>query len=211
MERQGAIVLSDAELLSLITGVPDLGAADQLLGHMGGLAGLYATRPDALRGKVAGVGPVAIARLNAAFELGRRLLARSLDAPGQPLIRSPADLAALLMLEMGSLEQEHLRVVCLNSHNRVQRITTLYVGSLTQAGVRIGEVFREPIARTSAAIILAHNHPSGDLDVSDSDIALTAHVREAGELLNIPLLDHLIIGKGRFVSLASLGYAGFAL
>lgn len=125
-------------------------------------------------------------------------------------ITGPADVAALLLVEMGQLQQEQFRVICLDSKNHVQVISTLYQGNVSSASIRIAEVFREPIRRTSAAIIVAHNHPSGDASASPEDVAVTRQIVQAGKLLGIDLLDHLIIGQGRWVSLREqrLGFAG---
>jgi len=116
-------------------------------------------------------------------------------------ITRPGDLAALLMVEMSHLPQEQLRVVCLDTKNHVQVIHTLYQGNASSAAVRIGEVFREPLRRNSTAIILAHNHPSGDPEPSPEDVAVTRQIITASRLLDVDVLDHLIIGQGRWVSL----------
>ena len=120
-------------------------------------------------------------------------------------IRSPEDAAALMMVQLGHLDQEHLVVLCLNTRNRIQKVHTVYVGSLNTSVVRIGEVFKEPIRLNSASIILCHNHPSGLVDPSPEDILLTRQVVEAGKLLDIELLDHLILGQGRFLSMRQRG------
>jgi DNA repair protein RadC len=116
-------------------------------------------------------------------------------------ISGPMDMAALLMVEMSHLPQEQLRVVCLNTQNQIQVIHTLYQGNVCSTTVRIAEVFREPLRRTSTAIILAHNHPSGDPEPSPADVAITREIVAAGRLLDVDVLDHLIIGQGRWVSL----------
>jgi len=103
------------------------------------------------------------------------------------------------------LDHEQLRVVVLDTKHRVQAIKTIYQGSVNQAQVRIAEVFREPIRINAIAIIIVHNHPSGDPTPSAADIALTAELAKAGEMLDIDLLDHLIVGQGRHVSLRRLG------
>jgi DNA repair protein RadC len=120
-------------------------------------------------------------------------------------IRSPADAAAFLMLEMGSLDQEQFRVLCLDTKNRLQKTHLVYQGSLNAAMVRVGEVFKEPVRLNSAAIICAHNHPSGEPTPSPEDVLLTRQIVEAGNLLDIDVLDHLIIGKGRWASLRERG------
>lgn len=120
-------------------------------------------------------------------------------------ITSPHDIAALLMVDMGYLQQEQLRVVCLNTKNQVQNIHIVYQGNLNSAPVRIAEVFREPLRLNSAAIIVAHNHPSGVAEPSPEDVAVTRQLVEAGKLLGCEVLDHVIIGQGRWVSLRERG------
>lgn len=122
-------------------------------------------------------------------------------------ITSPADVAALLMVEMSHLDQEELRVVALDTKNRVQDITTVYKGSLNSAQVRIGELFKQAIRLNSAAIIVTHAHPSGDPTPSPEDILVTRQIIEAGTLLDIAVLDHLVIGRGRYVSMRERGLA----
>lgn len=116
-------------------------------------------------------------------------------------IRSPADLAALLMTAMGCLDHEEFWVVCLDTGNHVQRVTPLYRGTLNSAPVRAAEVFRPAISLGSASIIVAHNHPSGSTTPSSEDFQVTQQLREAGRLLEIALLDHLIIAQGCWLSL----------
>jgi DNA repair protein RadC len=116
-------------------------------------------------------------------------------------ISAPADVAALLLVEMGHLPQEQFRVVCLNTKNHVQTIATVYQGTINSSAVRIAEVFAEALRRRSAAIIMAHNHPSGDPTPSPEDIAVTRQIVAAGQMLDLDVLDHLIIGQGRWVSL----------
>lgn len=205
--QHGAPSLSDAELISIITGQSTLAPAYQLLTHTKGLAGLAAARPADLAGVVRGLGPVALARLTAAFDLSRRLLSPS--RPEGVQIKAPADVAALCMLEMAALDQEHLRAIALDMKNHVQTVTTVYIGSLNTVSIRVGELFKEALRCNSAAIILVHNHPSGDPSPSPEDVLMTRMAHDAGKLLDVELLDHLIIGKGRFVSLRERGL-GFA-
>jgi hypothetical protein len=128
-------------------------------------------------------------------------LAAILRPIGRDQITSPADIASLLMVEMSHLTQEQLKVVCLSTKNHVQKIHMVYQGSVNTSPVRIAEVFREPIKLNSAAVITAHNHPSGQPDPSPEDIVLTRQLVEAGKLLQIDVLDHLVIGQGRWISL----------
>ena len=136
-------------------------------------------------------------------------LLQALSALLEPLpreqIRCPADLAALLMVDMCRLDQEELRVVCLDTKNQVQTIHTVYVGSLNSAIIGVGEVFKEALKLNSAAIIVVHNHPSGDPIPSPEDVAVTRQIVQTGELLDIECLDHLVIGQGRWVSLRERG------
>jgi DNA repair protein RadC len=111
----------------------------------------------------------------------------------------------MLMAEMSLLDQEHLRTVLLDTRNRVVAIPTVYVGSLNAASVRVGEVFKEAIRRNVAAMIVVHNHPSHDPTPSPEDVQVTRMIVEAGSLLNIDVLDHLVIGRQRFVSMKERG------
>lgn len=150
------------------------------------------------------MGRTTAARLKAALELGRRLLTESPDE--RPQIASPADAANLLLAEMSALEKEEVRVILLDTRNRVLDIPTVYVGSLNTTVVRIGELFRAAIRQNAAAIILVHNHPSSDPSPSPEDVRLTEMTVQAGNLMDVELLDHLIIGGGgRFVSLKERG------
>jgi DNA repair protein RadC len=119
----------------------------------------------------------------------------------RPQITSPADVANLLLVEMSHLEQEHLRVVLLTTKNYVLKIPTIYIGSINSSTVRIGEVFKEALRQNAAALIVVHNHPSGDPTPSPEDVVVTRQLVEAGRLLGVDVLDHLIIGQGRWVSL----------
>jgi len=207
LEHYGAGALSTAELLAIllrtgVTGESVLRLAERLLVRYGGLTGLaQASFAELCQEK--GVGPAKVTQIKAALELGRRLLVASPQE--RPRVKSPADAANLLMLEMGLLEQEHLRVVLLDSRNRVLNVHTVYVGNLNTSVVRVGELFREAIKANSAAIIVVHNHPSGDPTPSPEDVAVTQQIVQAGRLLGIEVLDHLIIGQQRFVSLKERG------
>jgi DNA repair protein RadC len=176
--------------------------AQRLLVKFGGLGGLARASTSELCAEK-GLGEAKVAQLKAAFELGRRLLVESPDE--RPTITSPADAANLLLGEMGLLEQESMRVILLDTRNRVQAIQTVYQGSLNTTMVRVSELFREAVRANCAAIIVAHNHPSGDPSPSPEDVAITKDIVAAGKLLNIDVLDHLVIGRQRFVSLKERG------
>jgi DNA repair protein RadC len=207
LAHAGANALSTAELLAIIlrTGVSGenvLDVAHRLLSKYGGLAGLGRASLNELCAEK-GLGMAKAAQLKAALELGRRLLLSSPDE--RPQVKCPADAANLLMGEMGLLEQEHMRVMLLDTRNRVQGINTVYQGSLNTTMVRVGELFRDAIRGNSAAIIVAHNHPSGDPTPSPEDVAVTQQIVAAGKLLDIDVLDHLVIGHQRFISLKERG------
>ena len=121
------------------------------------------------------------------------------------MIHSPEDAADLVQYEMSALDQEQLRVILLNTRNHVLAIKTIYQGSLNSSHVRVGELFRPAIRENAAAMIVVHNHPSGDPSPSPDDVAITKTILSAGKLLDIQVLDHLIIGKGRFISLNRRG------
>jgi len=203
----GANALSNAELIAILlrSGIEGLNAlqmAQDLIMRFGGLAGIHRASYDELRARK-GVGPAKAAQVKAAIELGRRLSIAS--AEDRPIVQSPEDAAQLLLFEMGALEQEHLRVLLLDTRNRLIRIVEVYRGSLNASVVRVGEVLRDAVRNNAAAVIVVHNHPSGDPTPSPEDVALTRAIVDAGNLLDIELLDHLVIGKGRFVSLKSKG------
>ena len=207
LKKYGAGSLANAELLAIIlrTGVGGenvLNLATRLLARFGGLMGLARASVSELCGEK-GIGVAKAAQLKAAMELGRRLLIAS---PGErPQVKSPADAANLLMLEMSMLEQEHMRLILLDSKNYILDTPTMYIGSLNTSVIRVGELFREAIKQNSAAIIVVHNHPSGDPTPSPEDVAVTELITQAGQLLDIDVLDHLIIGQQRYVSLKERG------
>lgn len=207
----GPEVLSNAELIAILLGSGVRGQnvidiAQALLLKTGGLSGLHKTAFEDLC-DMHGIGPAKASQLKAAIELGRRLTAASPEE--KAVVRSPEDAAALVMYEMGALEVEHLRVMLLDTRNQVIRITQVYVGSLNASLIRVGEVFRDAVRANAASVIVVHNHPSGDPSPSPEDIVVTQEIVSSGKLLDIEVLDHIIIGKNRFVSLKSKGL-GFA-
>lgn len=203
----GPQALSNAELIAILlrVGVPGENAVQvgqRLLQTFGGILGIHRA-PFVNLIHQHGIGEAKAAQIKAAIELGRRL---TLESPNErPTINSPADAAALVMYEMAALEQEHLRVMLLDRRNRVLEITDLYRGSANSAQVRVGEVFREAIRKNASALIVIHNHPSGDPTPSPDDVALTRAIVQAGKMLDVDVLDHLVIGQGRWVSLKERG------
>lgn len=203
----GERALSTAELLAITirTGVGGenvVRLSERLLIHFGGLPGLARASITELQ-MVKGIGPAKAIEIKAALEIGRRLLA---SAPEQRArVSSPADAANLLMSDMALLEQEHLRLILLDTRNQVLATPNVYKGSLNTSVIRVGELFRHAIKENAAAMIVAHNHPSGDPSPSPEDVRVTKQIVNAGKLLDIDLLDHLIIGHGRYVSLKERG------
>jgi DNA repair protein RadC len=206
---RGAGGLSAGELIGLIWGSGSRGRsavdlAEDALARFEGLTGL-ARATDLELDALPRVGTAKAAQLTAAFELGRRLLA---DWPsGRWTIRSPGDVADRLILQMGRLEREELRIVLLNTKNVVLRVQTVYQGNVSSSLVRVGELFRDAVRLNATGLILVHNHPSGDPTPSPDDLHLTAEALAAGRLLDIEVLDHLIVGHDAWVSLRDRGVA----
>lgn len=205
--RIGAEALSTAELLAIVLrtggqGESVLHLAERLLIQFDNLSGLSrATIAELTNAR--GLGEAKAAEIKAALEIGRRLVASSPEE--KPKVTSPDDAFNLLKSEMMFLDQEQLRLILLDTRNRVLRAPTIYIGSLNTSVVRVGELFRAAIRENAAAFIVAHNHPSGDPAPSPEDINVTRQIVQAGRLLDIDVLDHIIIGRGRFVSLKQRG------
>ncbi len=207
LAQYGSSALSTAELLAIIlrTGTVRedvLTMAQNLLVRHGGIAGLANASMVELSAEH-GLGLAKGAQLKAALELGKRLLLEPGAARLQ--VRSPSDVANLVMLEMGLLQQEVMRTILLNTKNHVIASPVIYQGSLNTAVVRVGELFREAIKHNCLSMIVVHNHPSGDPTPSPEDVAVTREIVAAGKLLDIEVLDHLVIGHQRFVSLKERG------
>jgi DNA repair protein RadC len=208
MMIDGAEALSDAELLAILlrTGTRNESAvnlANRILRECGGLRQLVDMSIAELI-NIRGVGPAKAVQLRAGIELGRRLARRA--ASDRPAIRKPEDAAKLVMEDLRSELKEHFVCLFLNTKNQVLARETLSVGTLNASLVHPREVFRAAIKRGSASIICLHNHPSGDPTPSPEDIALTRRLQEAGALIGIDVLDHIVIGDGRFISLKEQGY-----
>jgi DNA repair protein RadC len=206
LERVGAESCADEDLLALVLGGGTTAhrMARRLIDRFGSLAGVVRAHPAELR--LAGLAPAVAPRVSAAAEIGVRV-ARS--RPEEPwLIRTPTDAAEPLIDAMGALEREELRVLLLDTKNVVIGERTVYRGNLAGSSVRVGEVYRDAVRACAAAVIVAHNHPSGDPSPSGEDLRITAELGDAGKLLDIDMLDHLIIGRGRWTSLRALGALG---
>ncbi|MCQ4088174.1 DNA repair protein RadC [Saccharibacillus sp. JS10] len=207
MLKYGAQALSHAELLAILlrTGTHSESAimiAQRILGQSGGLRGLADYGIEELI-EIKGIGPAKALQLKAAMELGRRIVASRLSE--SVTIRSPKDAAELLTEQLRYLQKEHFVCLFLNTKNVVIAQETLSIGSLNASIVHPREVFRAAIKYSSASIVCAHNHPSGDPTPSPEDLAITKRLVEAGQIVGIDVLDHIVVGDGRFISLKEQG------
>lgn len=208
LARLGEGALANVELVAILLrsgfrGTNALQLAQTVLHEVDGLPGLQRASYISLK-RLRGLGPAKAAQLKAAVEIGRRI---SISTPEErPRIQSPAD-AANLLQDMAGLEREHLRVLSLDTRNQLIRMSDVYRGSLNTSWIRVGEIFRDPVRLNAAAVLIAHNHPSGDPSPSPEDVAVTKTMIDAGELLDIEVLDHLVIGQGRYVSMKAKGLA----
>ena len=206
LQSAGAGALSNAELLAILlrTGgarESALAQASRLLARFEGLPGLArATFGELCREK--GLGEAKAAQVKAALELGLRLASAAPDQ--RPVVRTPEDIANLLLGEMSLLEQEHVRVLSLDVRNRLIHTHEAYHGSVHTTMVRMAEVLREPLRANAAGLVLVHNHPSGDPTPSAADITMTKQLCEAAKLMDIDVLDHIIVAGGKWVSLRRL-------
>ena len=192
------------ELLAVLAGGPhQIEIAEAILEHFTNIRKLYQAHAVEIA-SVKGVSQGTALRLKAALELGKRAVLETEDE--RPTIHGPADAASLVQYEMSMLEQEYLKVILLDTRNRVIDIVEIYHGSLNSSQVRVAELFKPAIQRMAAAIIVTHNHPSGDPSPSPDDVAVTRAIVFAGKLLDMQVVDHLIIGhNGHYVSLKERG------
>jgi DNA repair protein RadC len=209
--RLGPDKLSNAELLAILLRVGVRGASavelgQTLLGRFRGLAGIHRAPVEELV-QEKGVGPVKAVQIKAAIELGRRL--NETAATDQETISSPEQAAQLVRYQMQASEQEELRVLLLDTRNHLLDNVPIYVGSTNTAQVRPADIFKHAVRKNATAIIVIHNHPSGDPTPSPDDVAVTRELIQAGELMGVKVLDHIVIGQGRHVSMKERGL-GFA-
>ncbi len=207
LERLGAASLGDNELLALVlgSGSRDAGAlalANALLARVGGLYGLTRSSLSELQA-IEGIGPARAAQVLAAVELGRRTLVRG--PVDRPRLTSPREIARHLLPQYGASPVEQFGLVTLDTKLHVVRVKIIAIGSLDGAYVHPREVFREAAAASAAAVVLFHNHPSGDPTPSPEDLALTTRLAEAGQIMGIPVVDHLILASHRYFSLREAG------
>lgn len=206
--KYGATHLSNKELIALLLGsgtrsesVLDL--ANRVLMHFEGLKLLRNATIEELTA-IKGIGPARGVIMLAALELGERLT--KYKPAERYVIRSPEDGADYVMEEMRTLDQEHFIALFLNTKNQIIHSQTIFIGTLNSSVVHPREIFREAVRRSSASLIVAHNHPSGDPTPSPEDINVTKRLVEAGKIMGIDVLDHLIIGDNKFVSLKEKGH-----
>ncbi len=203
LHQHGSDALATTELLALVLGMGEApGIAADLLARFGTLHRLARASKAQLM-QVRGIGEAQAARLLAVLELSRRLQA---PASEKPRVKSPAEAAAILAPRLAHLDQEEFHVLLLDTRNRVLGVQVIYKGSLNSSVIRVGEVFRPAIEAPAAALIVAHNHPSGEVSPSPEDVAVTRQLVQAGKLLDIELLDHMVIGQGgQYASLKERG------
>ena len=192
-----------AELVAVIVGGKEqIEIAERMLARFGSIQKLSQAHINEIAA-IKGVGATNALRLKAALALGRKLLEPEEE---RPAIHSPADAASLMMPRLAHLPQEHLVTVLLDTRNRAIDTIEVYHGSLNAASVRVGEVYKAAIQQNAAAIVVGHNHPSGDPTPSPEDVSVTRAIVQAGKLMDIQCLDHLVIGQGgRWVSLKEKG------
>ncbi len=205
--KGGPEALSDIELLAILlrTGSREATALDlasQIMAHFKNLRQLLGATIEEL-GEIKGVGPAKACQIKAALELARRT--SGYTSHPHPVIKSPDDAAALVMEEMRNFDREHFRAILLNTKNQVIGIDKVSVGTLNSSAVHPRELFRNAIKRGAASVILVHNHPSGDPSPSREDKEITLRVQEAGNIIGIVVLDHIIIGDNKFTSFKANG------
>jgi DNA repair protein RadC len=204
---EGADKLGSAELLAIllrvgVSGESAVQVGQRLLHEFKGLAGIHRAPFEDLVAQH-GVGKAKAAQLKAAIELGRRL--HETAAEEQTTISNPAQAADLVKYDMQALEYESLRVILLDTRNQVLEIREIYRGSVNTAQVRAADVFKAAVRRNATGLIVVHNHPSGDPTPSPDDVAVTRELLKAGEMIDVKVLDHIIIGRGRHVSMKERG------
>jgi len=203
MVKLGAEALSAQEILALILGRGVKGesvmvTAQKLLSKFGSLQGIADSSVEELS-QINGIGLAKATQLKAAFDLGRRLEGGSCEGKAQ--VKSPEDVLSVVAGMLKGKKREHFLTLLLDTRNRLIRVATISMGSLDSSIVHPREVFKEAISASAASVIFVHNHPSGDPEPSEDDMELTRRLVEAGKLLGILVLDHVIVGDGTFVSL----------
>jgi DNA repair protein RadC len=208
LSRLGPDALSGPELLALVIGRGVAGKSaltigQELIGRFGSVQGVSEATIEELS-TIKGVGPAKAVQLKASFELGKRQWLEA-EKPYSGDIRNPADVAKAVRATIKDKAKEHFKLILLNTRNRVTGIFTVSIGTLNASLVHPREVFRMAIQHAASSVVLAHNHPSGDPEPSDDDIALTRRLCESGRLLGIEVIDHIVVAGDAFISFKARG------
>jgi len=208
LQKFGVEALSAQEILALILGRGIAGesvmvTAQRLLSQFGGLKGLASASAEELS-RVKGIGLAKASQIKAAFELASRLESYS-EGGESPLVKTPDDVFSLVRGRLKGKKKEYFLALLLDTRNRLIRVAEISVGSLDGSIVHPREVFKEAVSASAASVIFVHNHPSGDPEASEDDTGLTKRLAEAGEIMGIDVLDHIIIGDNKYLSLKREG------
>ena len=208
LQKFGIEALSAQEVLALILGRGIAGesvmvTAQRLLSQFGSVKGIAGASVEELS-QVKGIGVAKASQIKAAFELANRLEGYS-EAGDKPVLKTPEDVAGLVRGRLKGKKKEHFLVILLDTRSRLIKVAEISVGSLDGSIVHPREVFKEAISATAASVIFVHNHPSGDPTASEDDVRLTKRLAEVGEIVGIDVLDHIIIGDKKFLSLKQEG------
>jgi DNA repair protein RadC len=207
LQKFGAEALSAQEILALIlgsgAGESVMVTAQRLLSRFGNLKGISVASIEELS-KIKGIGIAKAAKIKASFELANRLDGYT-ETGGKTVIKNPEDIAGVVRGKLRGKKKEHFLALLLDTRNQVLKVAEISIGSLDSSIVHPREVFKEAIAASAAAVIFAHNHPSGDCTPSTDDIELTKRLAQAGQIIGIEVLDHIIIGDRNHLSLKNKG------
>ena len=208
LQKFGVEALSAQEILALILGRGIAGesvmvTAQRLLSQFGNLKGIASASVEQLS-QVKGIGVAKASQIKAAFELANRLEGYS-EAGDKPLVKTPDEVVALVRGRLKGKKKEHFLALLLDTRNQLIKVAEISVGSLDTSLVHPREVFKEAISASAASVIFVHNHPSGDPEASEDDIKLTKRLAEAGEIVGIDVLDHVIICDKKYLSLKGKG------